>query len=113
MRELAKASVLVGYCGDGGTPLFSANEVDFEVAWLSPRSEYRPTEYLQRWVRFWFDDTLRLAAAIGWLILTHRRPPVLPVHDAVSDQQTLLARKFSAFNPSQLPHLLEAIFTAV
>lgn len=63
MRELAKAGVLVGFCGGGGTPLFSANEVDVEVAWLTPQSEYRPTEYLQAWVRFWFDDGLRLQAA--------------------------------------------------
>lgn len=63
MRELAKAGVLVGFCGGGGTPLFSANEVDVEVAWFNPQSEYRPTEYLQLWVRFWFDDDLRLEAA--------------------------------------------------
>lgn len=63
MRELAKAGVLVGFCGGGGTPLFTANEVDFDVAWLSPQSEYRPTEYLQSWVKFWFDDELRLTAA--------------------------------------------------
>lgn len=63
MRELAKAGVLVGFCGGGGTPLFSANEVDIDVAWLSPQSEYRPTEYLQDWVKFWFDDALRLEAA--------------------------------------------------
>jgi CRISPR-associated protein Cas1 len=63
MRELAKAGVLVGFCGGGGTPLFSATEVDVEVAWLSPQSEYRPTEYLQAWVKFWFDDELRLHAA--------------------------------------------------
>jgi len=63
MRELAKAGVLVGFAGGGGTPLFSANEVDIEVAWFAPQSEYRPTEYLQAWVRFWFDDALRLMAA--------------------------------------------------
>lgn len=63
MRELAKAGVLVGFCGGGGTPLFSANEMDVEVAWFSPQSEYRPTEYLQAWVKFWFDEDLRLAAA--------------------------------------------------
>lgn len=63
MRELAKAGVLVGFCGGGGTPLYSANEVDFDVAWFSPQSEYRPTEYLQHWVRFWFDDARRLDAA--------------------------------------------------
>lgn len=63
MRELAKAGVLVGFCGGGGTPLFSANEMDVEIAWYSPQSEYRPTEYIQAWVRFWFDDELRLIAA--------------------------------------------------
>ncbi|WP_163557668.1 type I-F CRISPR-associated endonuclease Cas1f [Halomonas sp. NO4] len=63
MRELAKAGVLVGFCGGGGTPLFAANEVDVDVAWLTPQSEYRPTEYLQHWVRFWFDDQKRLEAA--------------------------------------------------
>ncbi|WP_367848218.1 type I-F CRISPR-associated endonuclease Cas1f [Rhodoferax sp. WC2427] len=63
MRELAKAGVLVGFCGGGGTPLFSANEVDVEMAWFSPQSEYRPTEYLQQWVKFWFTDALRLEAA--------------------------------------------------
>jgi CRISPR-associated protein Cas1 len=63
MRELAKAGVLVGFCGGGGTPLFSANEVDVDVSWLCPQSEYRPTEYLQAWVSFWFDEDRRLAAA--------------------------------------------------
>jgi CRISPR-associated protein Cas1 len=63
IRELAKAGVLVGFCGGGGTPLFSANEVDVEVAWFTPQSEYRPTQYLQNWVSFWFDDEKRLEAA--------------------------------------------------
>ena len=63
MRELAKAGVMVGFCGGGGTPLFSANEIDVDFAWFAPQSEYRPTEYLQAWVRFWFDDEKRLAAA--------------------------------------------------
>lgn len=63
MRELARAGVMVGFCGGGGTPLFSANEMEVEVAWFPPQSEYRPTEYLQNWVRFWFDDRLRLEAA--------------------------------------------------
>lgn len=63
MRELAKAGVMVGFCGGGGTPLFSANEMDVELAWFAPQSEYRPTEYLQAWVRFWFDEGKRLDAA--------------------------------------------------
>ncbi|BCX87665.1 CRISP-associated protein Cas1 cas1 [Methylomarinovum tepidoasis] len=63
MRELAKAGVMVGFCGGGGTPLFSGTEAEIAAEWLSPQSEYRPTEYLQRWVRFWFDDAKRLEAA--------------------------------------------------
>jgi len=63
MRELARAGVLVGFCGSGATPLFSANEIDIDIAWFSPQSEYRPTEYLQRWVSFWFDNEKRLEAA--------------------------------------------------
>jgi CRISPR-associated protein Cas1 len=63
MRELAKAGVLVGFCGGGGTPLFSATERDTDIIWFSPQSEYRPTEFLQAWVRFWFDEASRLDAA--------------------------------------------------
>ncbi len=63
VRELSKAGVMLGFCGGGGTPLFAGTEQVLEVAWMAPQSEYRPTEYLQHWVRFWFDDNLRLAAA--------------------------------------------------
>ena len=63
MREFARAGVLVGFCGGDGTPLYSANEMDIDVSWFNPQSEYRPTEYLQDWVSFWFDDNKRLMAA--------------------------------------------------
>lgn len=63
VRELAKAGVMLGFCGGGGAPLFAGMEQVLEVAWIPPQSEYRPTEYLQYWVRFWFDDALRLTAA--------------------------------------------------
>ncbi|MFE8032365.1 type I-F CRISPR-associated endonuclease Cas1f [Thiohalocapsa marina] len=63
MRELAKAGVLVGFSGGGGTPLFSATERDTDILWFLPQSEYRPTEYLQAWVGFWFDEAARLDAA--------------------------------------------------
>ncbi len=59
MRMLAQAGVLVGFCGGGGTPLLMAAEIE----WLSPQSEYRPTEYLQGWMQFWFDDAKRIQAA--------------------------------------------------
>jgi CRISPR-associated protein Cas1 len=56
---LASAGVLVGFCGGGSTPLFSGSEIE----WLSPQSEYRPTEYVQGWLKFWFDDSKRLTVA--------------------------------------------------
>ena len=64
MRELAKAGVMVGFCGGGGTPLFNGVEAEIAAEWCSPQSEYRPTEYLQHWVRFWFDDEKRLRGAM-------------------------------------------------
>lgn len=59
MRMLASAGVLVGFCGGGGTPLFMGSEIE----WMTPQSEYRPTEYMQGWMQFWFDDQKRLAVA--------------------------------------------------
>ena len=59
MRMLASAGVLVGFCGGGATPLLSGNEIE----WLTPQSEYRPTEYVQGWLSFWFDDSKRLRVA--------------------------------------------------
>ncbi len=85
MRELARAGVLVGFCGGGGTPLFSANEMDVEVAWFSPQSEYRPTEYLQAWVKFWFDDDLRLYAAKAFQQARARRIRDQWLHRAMGD----------------------------
>lgn len=64
VRELAKAGVLIGFSGGGGSPLFASNEVSCDVEWLTSQSEYRPTEYLQLWCSFWFDESKRLEAAI-------------------------------------------------
>jgi CRISPR-associated protein Cas1 len=59
VRMLASAGVLIGFSGGGGTPLLVGNEIE----WLNPQSEYRPTEYVQGWLKFWFDDAKRLAVA--------------------------------------------------
>ena len=48
-----------GFSGNGGTPLLSANEIE----WLTPQSEYRPTEYIQGWMKFWFEEDKRLKVA--------------------------------------------------
>lgn len=63
MRMLAQAGVLVGFSGGGGTPLYMANNVEHAIEWMTPQSEYRPTEYLQGWMQFWFNDEKRLTAA--------------------------------------------------
>lgn len=59
MRMLASAGVLVGFTGGGATPLFMGSEIE----WMMPQSEYRPTEYMQGWMSFWFDDAKRLEVA--------------------------------------------------
>lgn len=59
MRMLASAGVLVGFSGGGGTPLLMASEIE----WLTPHSEYRPTEYIQGWMQFWFKENSRLNVA--------------------------------------------------
>ncbi len=63
MRMLSQAGVLVGFTGGGGTPLLMANNVEHAIEWMTPQSEYRPTEYLHGWLSFWFDDDKRLNAA--------------------------------------------------
>lgn len=59
VRMLASAGVLIGFSGGGATPLLAATEVE----WMTPQSEYRPTEYIQGWMSFWFEEDKRLAAA--------------------------------------------------
>ena len=59
VRMLASAGVLIGFSGGGGTPLLMGNEIE----WLTPQSEYRPTEYIQGWLSFWFDEQKRLLVA--------------------------------------------------
>ena len=63
VRMLSQAGVLVGFSGGGGTPLYMANNVEHAIEWMTPQSEYRPTEYLHGWMQFWFDDEKRLNAA--------------------------------------------------
>ena len=59
VRMLAQAGVLVGFTGGGGTPLLMGNNIE----WMTPQSEYRPTEYIQGWMSFWFDNEKRLQVA--------------------------------------------------
>lgn len=83
-RRLADANVLVGFCGSGGSPLYSMAEISF----LAPQSEYRPTEYMQAWVRMWFDEAQRLA--LGKALLRER---VVRVSRAWAENDVLLRRQ--------------------
>lgn len=65
VRMLASAGVLIGFSGGGGTPLLAASEIE----WLTPQSEYRPTEYVQGWLSFWFDEEKRLQIAKHFQLL--------------------------------------------
>ncbi len=58
-RRLAESNVVVGFCGSGGSPLFSS----IDLAFLTPQSEYRPTQYMQQWMTLWLDEALRLRCA--------------------------------------------------
>ena len=59
VRLLSQAGVAIGFCGGGGTPLFAGTD----IVWMTSQSEYRPTQYVQNWVSFWYDDKKRLEAA--------------------------------------------------
>ncbi len=65
VRHLCGAGVMFGFSGGGGTPLLAGTDTKkpSDIEWLSPQSEYRPTEYLQQWLSFWFDEQKRLQIA--------------------------------------------------
>ena len=89
VRLLASAGVMIGFCGGGATPLFQSTEIE----WLSPQNEYRPTEYVQNWLHFWFNDTQRLAVAkslqcsrIQFLTSVWNKDPDLQDYGFVTDE---------------------------
>lgn len=120
MRELAKAGVMVGFCGGGGTPLFSANESQPACPFFSPQSEYRATKYLQKWCQFWFDGPRRLAAAKQLqatrlqLIVTHWRQYDWAVDKITARLTTLItafSQQFEAAKDNQALLAAEARFS--
>jgi CRISPR-associated protein Cas1 len=80
-RKLAESNVMVGFCGSGGSPLFSITDFTF----LEPQSEYRPTGYMQSWVGIWMDEHLRLESAKYFL--TKRIKLTLDLWDRHPDLQ--------------------------
>jgi len=103
MRMLAQAGVLIGFSGGGGTPLLMASEIE----WLSPQSEYRPTEYVQAWLSFWFDGQKRLAAAKA---LQQTRLDFL--HKTWAKDKDLKLEGFDSTNPA-IGQLLESFVSQI
>src|SRR5690554_3474289 len=103
MRMLAQAGVLIGFSGGGGTPLLMASEIE----WLSPQSEYRPTEYVQAWLSFWFDEQKRLAAAKA---LQQTRLDFL--HKTWAKDKDLKLEGFDSTNPA-IGQLLESFVSQI
>ena len=107
MRMLASAGVMVGFSGGGSTPLLMATEIE----WLSPQSEYRPTEYIQGWMSWWWDDAARLQAAkrfqllrLDFLEKIWSKDRTLQEHGFTSDNTTIsTALKASRANIAKAP----------
>lgn len=59
IRLLSESGVVIGFSGSGGTPLLSAVDPVF----MLPQSEYRPTEYMQKWCEKWFVESKRIEMA--------------------------------------------------
>lgn len=59
VRLLSSFGVILGFCRSDCTPIISGSEVE----WFTPQSEYRPTEWCQKWISIWSDENKRLAVA--------------------------------------------------
>jgi CRISPR-associated protein Cas1 len=57
-RQLADAGVVVGFTGSGAAPLTCG----IDPVFMAPQGEYRPTEYMQAWIRMWVDEEARIEA---------------------------------------------------
>ncbi len=85
-RRLAESNIVFGFVGNGGSPLFSS----IDYVFLSPQSEYRPTEYMQAWIKMWINEESRLSVAktffekrLRWTIESWSALPFLKKADIV------------------------------
>ncbi|HPE61342.1 MAG TPA: type I-F CRISPR-associated endonuclease Cas1f [Thiolinea sp.] len=115
VRMLCGAGVMLGFSGGGGTPLLAAPEIE----WFSPQSEYHPTEFLQAWVTFWFQDHKRLAIArflqakrLDYLRHVWGRDKLLRSYDFALDdvflEQALQRSQAGIAESPDVTHLLQA-----
>lgn len=103
-KFLASENVMFGFVGGDGTPLF-----------LASQSEYRPTEYLQAWCSFWFDDEQRLAVAKHFMVKRAEytiscHTKLLPGNQAVQDACLRLMESAAAARNTEQLLGVEAVF---
>ncbi|MFT5084471.1 MAG: CRISPR-associated protein Cas1 [Lentisphaeria bacterium] len=103
VRMLAQAGVLIGFCSGGGTPLYMGCEIE----WMTPQSEYRPTQYLQGWLSFWFEPEKRLEAAKDF-----QQARIQFLKDVWSKDRELIAEGFNS-EQKDLQQALEKFTTDV
>jgi CRISPR-associated protein Cas1 len=101
-RQLADAGVVVGFTGSGATPLTCG----IDPVFMAPQGEYRPTEYMQAWIRMWVDDEARIAAGkqmlrirLNWVRRTWATWRELEARGVAVDE-TAVARFSSAIEKS-------------
>jgi len=108
-RKLADSNVILGFVGNGGSPLFSSVDHVF----LSPQSEYRPTEYMQSWVRMWFDEGARMNVAnfvfaerLAWAQKSWNANPELQKRNITIPDETLARHSSKALAAGSIGQLL-------
>ncbi len=69
-RMLAEDGVMIAFTGGGGSPLY-----------LASQNEYRPTEYLQKWIQIWGSENSRLKSAK--ILFEHRAEYLLSTYDKI------------------------------
>lgn len=102
-RRLAESNVVIGFVGNGGSPLSSFADMVF----LAPQSEYRPTEYMQGWMNKWCDESQRLAIAkaffrerLAWALQAWEKSP-FPELQLLALPQRLLDALHTKINDAQ------------
>jgi CRISPR-associated protein Cas1 len=91
-RQLADAGVVVGFTGSGATPLTCG----IDPVFMAPQGEYRPTEYMQAWIRMWIDEEARIEVGrkmlryrYQWVQRTWAASRELGSHDVSIDEATV------------------------
>jgi CRISPR-associated protein Cas1 len=73
VKHLTANGVVIMWTLSGGMDMFCGEDLLFQC----PTGDYRPTEYMQQWCGFWFDEGKRLQAA---KLLQEKRIESLNMH---------------------------------